>query len=383
MKILWITPWFGNYRVPLYNWLNKISDNNFYLICSKENTSDLVRAKLKTTLGNNVVIMEGEKALKLGDEKSDFANTSIVIKRQPGLYKEIKKIDADVIIVEGFGGWAPKGLFYSFLNRKKSFIYYERTAYVERNSPFWRTFYRKIIGKFVDGFIINGKLTRNYLRDLGFVNYPMVEGCMVADTENLSIDTRNVTEEQKQLIRRKYNIRSEGICFLFVGQIVDRKGIKELLEAWETHLECYPNDTLLVVGQGNLETELNDKYKEILSIVFLGKVSYDEIHNFYATTDVFIMPTLEDNWSLVVPEAMACRLPVATTIYNGCYVELIDEGKNGFSFDSQSKESIVECLGKFHGCDLKAMGLESERIVADFTPKIAARKIYDLIKMNR
>ena len=42
MKILWISPWFGNYRVPLYENLNKLSNDNFYLICSKENTSALV-----------------------------------------------------------------------------------------------------------------------------------------------------------------------------------------------------------------------------------------------------------------------------------------------------------------------------------------------------
>ena len=49
MKILWISPWFGNYRVPVYDYLNKLSGGNFYLICSEENTSELVREKLKST----------------------------------------------------------------------------------------------------------------------------------------------------------------------------------------------------------------------------------------------------------------------------------------------------------------------------------------------
>ena len=46
MKILWISPWFGNYRIPVYENLNKLSGGNFYIICSQENTSDLVREKL-------------------------------------------------------------------------------------------------------------------------------------------------------------------------------------------------------------------------------------------------------------------------------------------------------------------------------------------------
>lgn len=61
MKILWISPWFGNYRIPVYDQLNKLSQGHFYLICSQENTSDLVRKKLKDALGTNAIIMSGEK----------------------------------------------------------------------------------------------------------------------------------------------------------------------------------------------------------------------------------------------------------------------------------------------------------------------------------
>ena len=74
MKILWISPWFGNYRVPVYNYLNKYSNNNFYLICSKENTTELVQRKLKETLHDHVIILEGEKRITIGNGSSNFAN---------------------------------------------------------------------------------------------------------------------------------------------------------------------------------------------------------------------------------------------------------------------------------------------------------------------
>ena len=54
MRILWITPWFGNYRIPVYDYLNKKNSNNFYLICNSSDLSDLVKQKLCSTLGNNV-----------------------------------------------------------------------------------------------------------------------------------------------------------------------------------------------------------------------------------------------------------------------------------------------------------------------------------------
>ena len=46
MRILWITPWFGNYRIPVYDYLNKKNSNNFYLICNSSDLSDLVKQKL-------------------------------------------------------------------------------------------------------------------------------------------------------------------------------------------------------------------------------------------------------------------------------------------------------------------------------------------------
>lgn len=57
MRILWITPWFGNYRIPVYDYLNKKNSNNFYLICNSSDLSDLVKQKLCSTLGNNVYIL--------------------------------------------------------------------------------------------------------------------------------------------------------------------------------------------------------------------------------------------------------------------------------------------------------------------------------------
>lgn len=72
MKILWISPWFGNYRIPVYENLNKLSGGNFYLICSEENTSALVRGKLKTVLGNHAIVMSGEQRMTMGSDESDL-----------------------------------------------------------------------------------------------------------------------------------------------------------------------------------------------------------------------------------------------------------------------------------------------------------------------
>ncbi|MCH5311282.1 MAG: glycosyltransferase [Prevotella sp.] len=380
MKILWISPWFGNYRVPLYDCLNKLCDGNFYLICSEENTSDLVRNKLKSILGANVIIMSGEKRTTMGNADSDFANTALVIKRQPGLYKAIKEINPDVVITEGFGGWAPAGIRYAVLHRKKLCMFYERTAYVERNSPKWRSLYRRIIGIPVDCFLINGTLTEEYLNNgLHFINTPKVKGCMCADSLGLSGAVSTVTDTDKQLLREELGLQ-KGLVFLFVGQLVERKGIKKLLDVWGRHITQYPEDNLLVIGEGILEQSLKRMYATEKSIHIMGGINYDKLYKYYALCDVFVMPTLEDNWCLVIPEAMACGKPVACSIYNGGHYELVQDGVNGYKFDSQNPDSIIETLSKFHKSDLQFMGKKSIEIESNFTPDKSAQRIFDACK---
>ena len=103
------------------------------------------------------------------------------------------------------------------------------------------------------------------------------------------------------------------------------------------------------------------------------------IYKYYRISYVFIIPTLEDNWSLVVPEAMACGLPIACSIYNGCYPELVKQNINGRTFDPLVEESIIETLAYFHTKDLKRMGEQSVEIEKAYNPENTADNIINAI----
>ena len=382
MRILWITPWFGNYRIPVYDYLNRQTNNQFYLICNSSDLSELVKGKLTQTLGDHVSILDSEKRLVFGKGgNTTFANATLTIKSVKGLTKKIKEINPDIIIVEGFGSWAPYGIKHAWLHRKKLLMFYERTKYVERNAPWYRKLYRMIIGRTVNHFLINGMQTEEYLNDdLHFKNTPKTLGVMCADSFNLR---KQVTETPIDIVKstkERLGISKQGLTFLFVGQLVERKGIKELLAVWNNHIKKYPNDHLVVIGTGVLKEHLIKKYNSEKGIHIMGGISYDKLPLYYALSNVFIMPTLEDNWCLVLPDAMACGLPVACSIYNGGTAELIKDGVNGYSFDPLNKKSILDTLEAFHQHDLQTMGKHSIEIESNFTPDKAAQRIFDACK---
>lgn len=376
MKVVWPCPWFGDYRVPVFANLNKLLDKEFYLFYSKTTVTESVDQKMQKYLPNNSEGLE-EKIITIGKQnKTTFANTKLFIRYQPELYKKLKQLNPDIVIAETFGGWSIITITYALIHHKKIMMFYERTAYVERNAPWWRSLYRKLIGKTVQYFLINGNETRQYLDQLGFKHIPSTQGLMVSDTKGLASDVSKFSQNERAILKNNLTL-DKGLTYLFVGQIVERKGVKEMCSIWQEHLKYHPNDNLIIIGVGALLNHYKEEYKKTQNMKFIGRVEYDNIYKYYAIADVFLMPSLEDNWCLVVPEAMACGLPIACSIYNGGHSELVQEGRNGINFDPLNKNSFINALNYFHSVDLEAFGLESQNIVSSFTPEIAAKKIFD------
>lgn len=375
MKILWVNPSFLDYRVPVYQKLNELTNGNFHIIYSKNRVPDRIVTKISGVLGQNAVGMENEKSFGLAG-KGDFANTEYKIPYQPGLYKAISSVNADIIIGEGFFQWTPMALLRAMLKRKKFLIAYERTEHTERNCPRWRTLYRQVISKFVDGYSANGQLTIEYLEKIGVNKDKIFLGGMSADSENLVSGVNTFSSEDKKVLNEGLGIKG-GLTYLYAGQMNERKGVMFMLKAWRKHVEQFPADTLLAIGTGPLFEAFKSEYADLNSVKLLGMVDYDIIYKYYAIADVFIIPTLEDNWSLVVPEAMACGLPVACSIYNGCYPELVKEGVNGKLFDPLHEDTLIETLKYFHTQNLTAMGDASKEIEKSYNADAVAGKIFN------
>lgn len=376
MRILWLNPSFLDYRIPVYKKINKLADNNFYLIFSKHRCKSHIPLKTKIALGENAICFKYDKVLNIGLNHT-MANKHIDIPITIGLFNEIKKIKPDIIIAEGFFQWTPIALRYCIAHKKPLLIAYERTKWTERSCPYWRTLYRKIIDHYTKGYLVNGTLTKEYLEDTIQVNPSKIYiGGMSADSQGLSESISQFDyHSDKNLRNIRYNCK--GILYIYSGQMIERKGIKYLLKAWEIHAIKYPQDCLLLVGGGELLNEFKQDYINYCNIIFTDTIPYDSIYKYYAIADVFIIPTLEDNWSLVVPEAMACGLPIACSIYNGCHPELVHEGENGVTFDPLKPDSILQALEIFHHVDLKNMEKKSIQIESQYNSDVVAQNIYN------
>jgi UDP-glucose:(heptosyl)LPS alpha-1,3-glucosyltransferase len=147
------------------------------------------------------------------------------------------------------------------------------------------------------------------------------------DTERYNRSLRN---RLRGPLRIKWGVNENDVVFLFVSYDLKKKGIEPLVEA-AAGLKRTGNDNFKIVVAGGLPYRLLAKLVERLglanNVVFAGRVK--SIDEFYANSDVFVLPTYYDACSLVVIEAMASGLPSITTTFNGAS-GIITDGKDGY-----------------------------------------------------
>jgi glycosyltransferase involved in cell wall biosynthesis len=349
--------------------------NNLSIVYSRDRTPERVSQAIADRLGTRARGLAGERYLRLGKQTTDMANVGVVLPWQPHLLSTVLSVPATVVIAEGFFQWTPAAVMKAVMQRLPLVIAYERTAHTERHCPAWRSAFRKGIIRFAKAILCNGRLSAEYVRSLGMPAERIVTGAMAADSDGLRQAARRITPAARMSLRTRLQCGTP--TFLQVGKINHRKGVSHLLHTWETYTARGGPGTLLIAGDGPERVALQRRTEEshIPRVNFLGEVDYERLPEIYVAADALVMATLEDNWSLVVPEAMACGLAVACSCYNGCWPELIDEGRNGTVFDPLDEGDFLRALWFFaqHVDTLGAMGRRSVEIESTYSPARAAR----------
>ena len=373
-NIVWLVRGFKDYRLPIYHNLGSYKNTNLFVLYNKQITPNSVQEKLDLSL-INCIGLDNEITIGPKTDNDSFANRSLRIPIQKGVLNKLKKIEPYAIIGEGFFQWTIYAVLYKLFFKTKLIISYERTAHTERNAQNIRKLYRKLILRFIDGIVCNGILSEKYILSLGYKG-PIYKGNMTVDVEAIN--------KKYKTIKKSDTIETDKIRYLYLGTLSERKGISQLLEVWK---EFEKNNTskieLQIVGNGPLKNTLSKFIKDhhIKTAEIYDAVSYEKIINLFISSDVLINPTLEDNWSLVVPEAMSAELPIITTKYNGLHPELITE-KNGWLIDILDYSNTLFTLKKtlkFDKKQLKEMGYESFSIIQKYKPELIAKNYYNSI----
>ena len=187
---------------------------------------------------------------------------------------------------------------------------------------------------------------------------------------------RNVrTISQKQLIK-------ETTQLIFVGQLIERKGIMTLLEAIKPIAKINKYFHLTIIGTGELEPLLKDFIHENQlenTVSLLGVINSKNITNYIENADLLILPSIFDGWGMVINEALQVHVPVLVSDRCGAK-ELVKHDQNGFIFQHNNVESLIESLQKFLNLPSERK-MEMKRFAGKMGEKISIPSVSNYLKL--
>ncbi|BDT66244.1 hypothetical protein os1_04030 [Comamonadaceae bacterium OS-1] len=134
--------------------------------------------------------------------------------------------------------------------------------------------------------------------------------------------------------------------FLFVGQLIPRKGVDILLEAFSLYRRSGGTWTLRILGSGAMKDQCQGD-----GIVFEGFSQARNTAQRMRETRCLVLPSREDHWGTVVCEAAASGCLLVTSPEVGASADLVRSGINGLIFHTMSGVSLAQALHQVSNWD--------------------------------
>lgn len=146
--------------------------------------------------------------------------------------------------------------------------------------------------------------------------------------------------------RNSLSLPLDAKVILFVGKLVDWKQPDMLLRAF-----AKLNDKsihLAFAGDGHSATSLRGMAQALAPgrVTFLGFLNQTELPRAYASADLFVLPSRDEPWGLVVNEAMNFGLPIVVSDRVGCFPDLVQAETTGWVFDHRSDDHLADVLAR-------------------------------------
>ena len=364
-KVLFLTNFASPYRVHFFDELGKYLDVTVLYSDRVEDITHRDRSWFEAGKGGFQPV-QLTKTLGIKDE-----NLCLDVLRW------LKK-DWDAIVIGGYS--SPTAVLAMVYLRLRGIPFYmEVDGGLVRQERKIKYLIKRALVRLAPMWLSTGEFTTDYLVHYGarrdrVTHYPFTS----LYAHNLLPET--VSRQEKLQLRQELGITEHHVV-LSIGQFIHRKGFDVLLRSAAS---LDRNMGIYIVG--GEATEAYKKMKEDLGLTnvhFLGFQKKDVLAKFYKAADLFVLPTREDIWGLVINEAMAYGLPVITTDRCVAGLELVEEGVNGYIVPVEDENALAQKMEAALASDMEAMGKASLEKIRPYTLENMAKVHADIFESER
>lgn len=190
-----------------------------------------------------------------------------------------------------------------------------------------------------NGCFVSGQRTSEYLHFLGFHKRPIAMGY-----DSISLDRVRLNSGGGGSGLTAFKDR----CFLIVARFVEKKNLFVALDAYTLYVQSRRAEArpLHLVGSGPLESKIRDyiRTRGLTNVVLHGFLNEVQLAQILKDALALMLPSKEEQWGLVVNEALALNIPVLVSDNVGARDTLVRQAMNGFVIESLNVDGWVWCM---------------------------------------
>ncbi len=179
----------------------------------------------------------------------------------------------------------------------------------------------------------------------------------------------------KQPLRKAYNMPLDKTILLFVGHLIETKGLDELIEAFRLLKKQHRDVYLIICGEGTEKETINKairKYNLAQDVYLAGTIMPEKINQWYQMSDVFVFPSYLEGMPNVVMEAMGCGLPVVASAVGGL-PEAVSDCKGVYLIEPRNVQALYSTVSRI-------ITTESKRKEMSEASRQKAVELFDITK---
>jgi len=184
-------------------------------------------------------------------------------------------------------------------------------------------------------------------------------------------------------VKNMHGLAGNKKIVLFLGRLVPYKGVEYLIKAFKKVEEEVEDSALIIAGRGPLKQELEGLAADLkLKGILFVDISDDDIPEYYAACDVFILPSItrQEAFGIALLEAMACGKPTVTTNISGMPYVVGDAGLTVRPGDPDDLSAAIIKLLRDEKLR-KDLGMKArKRVEEEFNQDLVPEKILNIYK---
>lgn len=191
------------------------------------------------------------------------------------------------------------------------------------------------------GALVGGARQISYVRFLGFRKRPVLPGYNTVDIERIRSQAQSITDGHTPEFKDR--------AFVYVGRFVPKKLLHHTLNAYAGYVQQAGPEAhrLLMIGSGELEADLRAQCDD-LGIAHLvdwpGFLDAPDVAARLANGLALVLVSQEEQWGLVINEALAVGLPVIASSQIGAREALVRNLENGFVVEPGSEDGLTRAM---------------------------------------